>query len=207
MFFISNRTPQGTQITVEDLFYNVTTRRKVLKSGADEFSRVADVVTKYAVHNAGVAFTLKRSGENSLSVRTQRGASARDNVATLYGSALAKELIEVGSGDKDGGGCKSVCEFKAIVSNVNYTAAKKFHFLVSEKKSVQYTTYKGLSECSDFAVCEEVLRQFRVYDAINSNTRPINSFRLVQCKYFRLSRGLNDNRAVDQGHLSFIPLY
>ena len=110
----------------------MTTRRKVLKSGADEFSRVADVVTKYAVHNAGVAFTLKRSGENSLSVRTQRGASARDNVATLFGSALAKELIEVGS--KDGGGSKSVCEFKAIVSNVNYTAAKKFHFLVSTKQ-------------------------------------------------------------------------
>ena len=131
----------------------MTTRRKVLKSGADEFSRVADVVTKYAVHNAGVAFTLKRSGENSLSVRTQRGASARDNVATLYGSALAKELIEVGSGDKDGG-CKSVCEFKAIVSNVNYTAAKKFHFLVSEKKyGHYYTTYKGLfSESRGFAV-------------------------------------------------------
>ena len=56
--------PQGTQITVEDLFYNVTTRRKVLRSGADEFSRVADVVTKYAVHNAGVALTLKRHGEH-----------------------------------------------------------------------------------------------------------------------------------------------
>ena len=55
---------QGTQITVEDLFYNVTTRRKVLRSGADEFSRVADVVTKYAVHNAGVALTLKRHGEH-----------------------------------------------------------------------------------------------------------------------------------------------
>ena len=49
---------------MEDLFYNVTTRRKVLRSGADEFSRVADVVAKYAVHNAGVALTLKRHGEH-----------------------------------------------------------------------------------------------------------------------------------------------
>ena len=70
-------------------------------------------------------------GENNLAVRTQRGASARDNVATLFGAALAKELIEVGSKE----GCKT-CEFNAIVSNVNYTAAKKFHFLVS----AQHTT-------------------------------------------------------------------
>ena len=115
---------------------------------------MADVVTKYSVHNAGIAFTLKRSGENSLSVRTQRGASARDNVATLYGNALAKELIEVGSKDNEGG--KSVCEFKAIVSNVNYTAAKKFHFLVSKRK---YVRHRDLAGSNVLAVCEEALRQ------------------------------------------------
>ena len=127
---------------MEDLFYNVTTRRKVLRSGAEEFSRVADVVTKYAVHNAGVALTLKRHGEHSLAVRTQRGASVRDNVATLYGAALARELVEVAS--KAGG----VCEFKAIVSNVNYTAAKKFHFLVSRERSK--TLFKTVSFLCSF---------------------------------------------------------
>ncbi len=62
---VSKAANQGTQITVEDLFYNVATRRKVLRSGAEEFQKVADVVTKYAVHNAGVAFSLKKSGESS----------------------------------------------------------------------------------------------------------------------------------------------
>ena len=72
-------------------------------------------------------------------MRTQRGASVRENVATLYGAALARELVEVASKAGGGGG---VCEFKAIVSNVNYTAAKKFHFLVSRERP------KTIQKCS-----------------------------------------------------------
>ena len=55
---------QGTIITAEDLFFNVATRRKALKSAADEFSRIAEVVTRYAIHNAGVAFSLKKARQN-----------------------------------------------------------------------------------------------------------------------------------------------
>lgn len=52
----------GTTITAEDLFYNMNTRRKAM-SPRDEFNRIAHVITSYAVHNTGVGFSLKKSGQ------------------------------------------------------------------------------------------------------------------------------------------------
>ena len=51
---------KGTTIAVEDLFYNVSTRRNVLSSPSEEFHKIYDVVSRYAIHNAGVAFSLKK---------------------------------------------------------------------------------------------------------------------------------------------------
>lgn len=38
---------QGTLISVEDLFYNMPSRKKALRSPSEEYSRIADVVNKY----------------------------------------------------------------------------------------------------------------------------------------------------------------
>ena len=37
---------QGTTITVEDLFYNVTQRRDALRGAGEEFNKIADVVSR-----------------------------------------------------------------------------------------------------------------------------------------------------------------
>lgn len=50
----------GTTITVEDLFYNTPTRLSALRSSTEEYTRILDVMTKYAVHNHKVAFVCKK---------------------------------------------------------------------------------------------------------------------------------------------------
>lgn len=56
---------QGTVITIENLFYNVATRRKALSNPSEEFTKITEVVMRYAVHNPAVGFTLKKHGEPS----------------------------------------------------------------------------------------------------------------------------------------------
>ena len=54
---------QGTQVTVEDLFYNVPQRKQILKSPTDEYQKIFDIVSKYSIHNSNVGFVLKKFGE------------------------------------------------------------------------------------------------------------------------------------------------
>lgn len=115
---------KGTQITVEDLFYNVSTRRKALKSPGEEHAKIVDVVSKYAIHNSGVAFTVKKQGENLAEVRTMNSSSCLDNIRAIYGGSVARELLEVSCDH-----AKFGFKMHSYVSNANYSV-KKLQFLL-----------------------------------------------------------------------------
>jgi DNA mismatch repair protein MLH1 len=73
---------QGTQIAVEDMFYNMPLRRKALKSASDEYGRIIGVMTNYAIHFSGISFTCKKHGEHAADLHTATGSSIRDNIGT-----------------------------------------------------------------------------------------------------------------------------
>lgn len=49
-------------VQVEDLFYNMHTRRAAFKNLNDQYRAILDVVTRYAVHfgRQGISFTCKK---------------------------------------------------------------------------------------------------------------------------------------------------
>lgn len=73
---------QGTQITVEDIFYNIPNRKKALKSPSEEYQKIFEVISSYAVHNFNVGFVLKKFGENA-DLKTPIKSSAIENIKTV----------------------------------------------------------------------------------------------------------------------------
>lgn len=112
---------QGTTIIIEDLFYNVPIRQK--KSPTEEFGRIFDVVSKYAVHNFTVSFTLKKHGENN-SIRTQASLTPVEIIRTIYGNEVANSLLKVTAESED-------LKFKmnSFISKADYSG-KKGQFLL-----------------------------------------------------------------------------
>jgi len=132
---------QGTTITVEDLFYNVPTRRAALRSSAEEHNKIADVVTKYAIHNSGVGFALKKMGEAGVDVKTVSSNSVVDNIRTVYGPTVAKELIQFDMEDD-----KLKFKLNGFVSNVNYNVKKMVFLLFINNRLVDSTAIKRAIE-------------------------------------------------------------
>ncbi|XP_039995837.1 DNA mismatch repair protein Mlh1 isoform X2 [Xiphias gladius] len=132
---------QGTQILVEDLFYNVSTRRKALKSPSDEYSRIVDVVSRYAIHNSGKSFSVKKQGETVADVRTLPHASVVDNIRGVFGNAVSRELIEVGCEDQ-----KLAYKMKGYVSNANYSVKKCILILFINHRLVESSALKKAIE-------------------------------------------------------------
>ncbi|XP_002735708.1 DNA mismatch repair protein Mlh1 [Saccoglossus kowalevskii] len=132
---------KGTQITVEDLFYNVSTRRKALKSPGEEHNKISEVISRYAIHNAGVAFTLKKQGESVADVRTPSSASKIDNIRTIYGASVARELLEVSFQNS-----KLSFKVSGYVSNANYSVKKCIFLLFINHRLVESSALRKTIE-------------------------------------------------------------
>ncbi|EWC45363.1 hypothetical protein DRE_00762 [Drechslerella stenobrocha 248] len=128
---------QGTQITVEDLFYNVPSRRRAFRNTNDEYSKVLDMVGRYAIHCEGIAFSCKKHGESSTGVAIPGTAKTVDRIRQIYGNSVANELIPVEIEDRKLG-------FKAsgLVSNANYSIKKTTMLLFINHRCVESTAIR-----------------------------------------------------------------
>ena len=84
--------PRGTQITVEDLFYNVPARRKFLRSESYELSQITTYCTHYALAFPEIHFLLKSGGFEVLSATPVK--DFRDRIFQIFGGDLLAELVE-----------------------------------------------------------------------------------------------------------------
>jgi DNA mismatch repair protein MutL len=83
--------PQGTSITIRDLFFNTPARKKFLKSESTELSHIASLVTHYALAHPDKHFEL-HSATNALLVAAPV-ADHRERVYQVFGRETLDQLI------------------------------------------------------------------------------------------------------------------
>ncbi|THK32850.1 DNA mismatch repair protein Mlh1 [Diachasma alloeum] len=132
---------QGTTILIENLFYNVSTRKKALASPSEEFSRISEVVTKYSIHNPTVGFTLKKQGEALPAVRTPHNSSKISNIKILYGSNITRDLLDIELEDES-------LQFRmhCLLTNPNYSNKRLTFILFINHRLVDSSPMKKMLE-------------------------------------------------------------
>jgi len=88
--------PDGTSVTVRELFYNTPARRKFLKSQSAETKQIIDKVTTFALAFPEIAFKLKI--DNREIINLKRADKLKDRIGDIFGSQIYNEILEL---DKD----------------------------------------------------------------------------------------------------------
>lgn len=87
--------PQGTEISVRNLFYNTVARLQNLKSEAIELSHVSDFISRIALANPHIAFKL--TNNNKTILQTYGTKSVLEVLSNIYGNDIAKEMVAIAS--------------------------------------------------------------------------------------------------------------
>ena len=85
--------PEGTTITIHDLFYNTPARLKFLKSPVAEWGRILQTLLRQALTRSDVAFSIRWKGKPYLDLPP--GQPLKDRLAQVLPTGACDDLIEI----------------------------------------------------------------------------------------------------------------
>lgn len=83
--------PEGTSISVRNLFYNTPARFKFLKSDLSEQGQIADIVQKLALSNSTISIKLIMNGKTIL--HTPGNGDLLSVIHCIYGKKISKNML------------------------------------------------------------------------------------------------------------------
>ncbi|SCU81965.1 LADA_0C02124g1_1 [Lachancea dasiensis] len=85
----------GTVILVENLFYNIHSRLRTLKSPNEEFAKILDCVGRYSINAAHVGFSCKKFGESHFALSVKGNSNSRDRIRSVFGRSVSINLVDL----------------------------------------------------------------------------------------------------------------
>ena len=137
---------QGTEITVENLFYRTPARLKHLRSGAYENSLVQDVIMKFAMSHPEIAFRFVSSGKEAF--RTTGSGDLKEVIFQCWGREAAEAAIPVSFSDYD-------YQVSGYLVKPNITRASRnfMHIFLNGRMVKTYRLYQSVMDgYEDFIV-------------------------------------------------------
>lgn len=126
----------GTDIKVEELFYNTPARLKYLKSDTSELSYITDIIYKLALANPSVAFSL--TSNNKLLFKTSGKNDLIEIIAAIYGISIAKNMIPFEASNND---------FKVYGYTSNISINRSNRYAIHAFTNKRYIRNKILTDC------------------------------------------------------------
>lgn len=85
----------GTVILVENLFYNMPSRLRALRSPSEEYGKILDVVGRYSCHSEGIAFSCKKFGDSQFALTVRANLSTEERIRCVFGSNVSSKLLNL----------------------------------------------------------------------------------------------------------------
>jgi DNA mismatch repair protein MutL len=85
--------PEGTKITIKDLFYNVPARKKFLKTPLTEYNHILEIITQFALINPQISFKLTHN--KTLVLNLPKANNWLERMKQVLGLDIAKDLLEI----------------------------------------------------------------------------------------------------------------
>ena len=83
----------GTEMIVEDLFYNTPARLKYVKSLQTELGKITDIINRFIMGFPEIQFTL--ISDEKVVVQSTGNGKLNEAMAVIYGMKIAKDIVEI----------------------------------------------------------------------------------------------------------------
>lgn len=114
----------GTIIAVEDLFYNIPSRLRALRSPGEEFNKILDVVGRYGINSENIGFSCKKFGDSQLALMVKSTLGIKDRIRIVFSSSVSSKILDfnmsVSESLKDFG----LISAKGYISDLDYNSKK-----------------------------------------------------------------------------------
>ena len=85
--------PQGCNISVRNLFYNIPARRKFLKSDSSEYRSIVSEFTRVALTRLDIEFRLISNSKEVMTLPA--GRNLKQRIADICGAPMAKQIVDI----------------------------------------------------------------------------------------------------------------